>query len=59
MVAAIQEVVDHGYEGATLTRIAARADVAKGLVWRYFTGKDGVHGEGDDGEHAATHRRRA
>jgi len=40
MLAAIQEVVDHGYEGATLTRIAARADVAKGLVWRYFTGKD-------------------
>ncbi|WP_433559500.1 TetR/AcrR family transcriptional regulator [Pseudonocardia xinjiangensis] len=42
MVAAIQEVVDHGYEGASLTRIAARADVAKGLVWRYFTGKDNL-----------------
>lgn len=40
MAAAIQEVVDRGYEGASLTRIAARADVAKGLVWRYFTGKD-------------------
>jgi len=40
MVAAIQEVVEQGYEGATLTRIAARADVAKGLIWRYFTGKD-------------------
>lgn len=40
MEAAIQEVVDRGYEGASLTRIAARADVAKGLVWRYFTGKD-------------------
>jgi len=24
----------------SLTRIAARADVAKGLVWRYFAGKD-------------------
>jgi AcrR family transcriptional regulator len=40
MEAAIQEVVDRGYEGASLTRIAARADVAKGLVWHYFTGKD-------------------
>lgn len=40
MAAAIQEVVDRGYESASLTRIAARADVAKGLVWRYFTGKD-------------------
>lgn len=40
MVAAIQEVGDRGYEGASLTRIAARADVAKGLVWHYFTGKD-------------------
>ncbi|MEV6377390.1 TetR/AcrR family transcriptional regulator [Micromonospora musae] len=42
MAAAIQEIVDHGYEGASLTRIAARADVAKGLVWRYFTGKDNL-----------------
>jgi AcrR family transcriptional regulator len=40
MAAAIQEVVDRGYEGASLTRIAARADVAKGLIWHYFTGKD-------------------
>jgi AcrR family transcriptional regulator len=40
MAAAIQEVVDRGYEGASLTRIAARADVAKGLVWHYFAGKD-------------------
>ena len=40
MLAAIQEVVDRGYEGASLTRIAERADVAKGLVWHYFTGKD-------------------
>ncbi|WP_063125838.1 TetR/AcrR family transcriptional regulator [Nocardia fusca] len=40
MVAAIQEVVDRGYEGASLTRIAQRADVAKGLVWHYFAGKD-------------------
>ncbi len=40
MAAAIQEIADSGYESATLTRIAARADVAKGLVWRYFSGKD-------------------
>ena len=40
MAAAIQEVVDRGYHGASLTRIAARADVAKGLVWHYFAGKD-------------------
>lgn len=40
MAAAIQEVADGGYEGASLTRIAARADVAKGLVWRYFAGKE-------------------
>lgn len=42
MAAAIQEVVEHGYEGASLTRIAARAEVAKGLVWHYFTGKDNL-----------------
>jgi AcrR family transcriptional regulator len=40
MVAAIQEIADRGYEGASMTRIAARAEVAKGLVWHYFTGKD-------------------
>ncbi len=40
MAAAIREVADRGYEGASMTQIAARADVAKGLVWRYFTGKD-------------------
>ena len=38
--AAVREVADRGYEGASLTRIAERADVAKGLVWHYFTGKD-------------------
>lgn len=40
MVAAVEEVAERGYEGASLTRIAARADVAKGLVWHYFAGKD-------------------
>ncbi|MDA2811340.1 helix-turn-helix domain containing protein [Nocardiopsis sp. RSe5-2] len=40
MEAAVQEVVERGYEGASLTRIAKRAGVAKGLVWHYFTDKD-------------------
>lgn len=40
MVAAVEEVAERGYEGASLTRIAARAGVAKGLVWHYFAGKD-------------------
>lgn len=40
MEAAVQEVADRGYEGASLTRIAKRAGVAKGLVWHYFADKD-------------------
>lgn len=40
MVAAAEEVAERGYESASLTRVAARAGVAKGLVWHYFTGKD-------------------
>lgn len=40
MTAAVQELADRGYEDASLTRIAERAGVAKGLVWRYFIGKD-------------------
>ncbi|WP_280402642.1 TetR/AcrR family transcriptional regulator [Nocardia carnea] len=40
MRAAIEEVAERGYDGASMTRIAQRADVAKGLVWHYFTGKD-------------------
>lgn len=40
MAAAIEEVAERGYQGASLTRIAARAGVAKGLVWHYFTDKD-------------------
>src|SRR5690606_4921157 len=44
MAAALQEVADRGYEGASLTRVAARAGVAKGLVWHYFAGKDDLMG---------------
>ncbi|QVQ53777.1 TetR family transcriptional regulator [Spiractinospora alimapuensis] len=40
MEAAVLEVADRGYEGASLTRIAKRAGVAKGLIWHYFTDKD-------------------
>lgn len=40
MAAATQEIAERGYEDASLTRIAERAGVAKGLIWRYFTGKD-------------------
>ena len=38
--AAVEEVAERGYEAASLTRIAARAGVAKGLIWHYFSGKD-------------------
>ncbi|WP_158630265.1 TetR/AcrR family transcriptional regulator [Glycomyces terrestris] len=40
ITAAVEEVAASGYEGATLTRVAARAGVSKGLLWHYFTGKD-------------------
>lgn len=40
MAGAIEELADHGYEGTSLTRIAGRAGVSKGLIWHYFTGKD-------------------
>ena len=39
-LAAIEEVAERGYEKASLTRVAARAGVAKGLIWHYFSGKD-------------------
>jgi AcrR family transcriptional regulator len=40
IAAAIEELDGGGYEAASLTRIAARAGVSKGLIWHYFTGKD-------------------
>lgn len=40
MAAAVEEVAEGGYESASLTRIASRAGVAKGLIWHYFAGKD-------------------
>ncbi|MGH3425358.1 MAG: TetR/AcrR family transcriptional regulator, partial [Nocardioidaceae bacterium] len=40
MAGAIEELADHGYESTSLTRVARRAGVSKGLIWHYFTGKD-------------------
>lgn len=38
--AVVAELAERGYQGASLTRIAGRAGVSKGLLWHYFTGKD-------------------
>jgi len=40
MTAAVQELADRGYDGTSLTRVAERAGVSKGLLWHYFAGKD-------------------
>lgn len=40
MTAAIEELAERGYEGTSLTRLAERAGVSKGLIWHYFAGKD-------------------
>jgi AcrR family transcriptional regulator len=40
IAAAVETLDDSGYEAASLTSIAARAGVSKGLIWHYFTGKD-------------------
>ena len=40
MTAAIAELAGRGYEGTSLTRIAERAGVSKGLIWHYFSGKE-------------------
>ena len=40
MTAAIRELADRGYDGTSLTRVAERAGVSKGLLWHYFAGKD-------------------
>ncbi len=40
MAAAVQELADRGYDGLSLTRVAGRAGVSKGLLWHYFAGKD-------------------
>lgn len=40
MAAAVTVIADRGYTAASATAIAATADVAKGLVWRYFDDRD-------------------
>ncbi|MFJ9411419.1 TetR/AcrR family transcriptional regulator [Streptomyces sp. NPDC101393] len=40
ITAAVEELADRGYDGLSLTRVAARAGVSKGLIWHCFTGKD-------------------
>jgi AcrR family transcriptional regulator len=40
--ATVEVVAELGYEGASLARIAERAEVSKGLVSHYFTDKDGL-----------------
>ncbi|WP_411144814.1 TetR/AcrR family transcriptional regulator [Streptomyces sp. x-80] len=40
ITAAVEELAERGYDGLSLTRVAARAGVSKGLVWHYFAGKD-------------------
>jgi AcrR family transcriptional regulator len=42
MRAATAVVAEAGFEGASLARIAERAEVSKGLVSHYFTDKDGL-----------------
>ncbi|WP_328535661.1 TetR/AcrR family transcriptional regulator [Streptomyces sp. NBC_00344] len=40
MTATLEELADHGYGGLSLTRVAERAGVSKGLIWHYFADKD-------------------
>ncbi|MBB5118694.1 TetR/AcrR family transcriptional regulator [Streptomyces eurocidicus] len=40
MTAAVEELADCGYDGLSLTRVAERAGVSKGLIWHYFADKD-------------------
>lgn len=40
MAAAVTVIAGRGYAAASATAIAAAADVAKGLVWRYFDDRD-------------------
>ncbi len=40
--AAHDEFCENGYDGASMDRIAARADVSKPTLYQYFGGKDGL-----------------
>lgn len=39
---AYDDFTRHGYDGISMTRLAARADVTKPIVYRYFGSKDGL-----------------
>jgi len=53
LAAAVQEFAEHGREGASTNRIARKAQVAKGLIFRYFTSKEGLFDAALD--HACEH----
>lgn len=40
MAATVEEVAERGFAGLSLTRVAGRAGVSKGLIWHYFADKD-------------------
>ena len=40
---AIDEFAEHGYAGASMASIAARAGISKPLVYQYFGSKDGLY----------------
>lgn len=42
LASAIEEFAVHGYDGASTNRIAKKAQVAKGLIFRYFDSKEGL-----------------
>lgn len=42
LAAAVEEFARYGYEGASTNRIARKARVAKGLIFRYFESKQGL-----------------
>jgi AcrR family transcriptional regulator len=39
---AVQEFAEHGYAGASVADIAARAGISKPLIYQYFGSKDGL-----------------
>ena len=43
MAVAIDEFAAHGYAGASMAAIAARAGISKPLVYQYFGSKDGLY----------------
>jgi AcrR family transcriptional regulator len=42
--AAIEEFAEHGFQGASMNRLAARLAIAKGSIFQYFGSKEGLFG---------------